>query len=176
MKKVLILALGVILAANVAFADHVGIYGDPAGTTCGLTLTGFGLKSVYVVHKFTAGATASRWKVVDSSGLFQAGNSSVYAVLGGPYTGASVGYGTCLSGSITAMTLNYFYQGETGFCKLMTITNDPIVASVIVTDCGFADKSATGGQFFFNPDGTCLNCNEVATETTTWGTIKALYR
>jgi hypothetical protein len=177
MKKVLLLALGVVLAANVAFADHIGVYSDMAGTNCTLALTtAFAPISVYVVHKFTPGATASRWKIVDTSTLFQAGNTSPYAVLGGPYTGASVGYGTCLNGAIVAMTLNYIWFAQAISCGKLEVVNDPIVPTIITTDCNFADKTATGGQFFFNPNGTCTNCNEVATEATTWGTIKALYR
>lgn len=177
MKKVLILALGVVLAANVAFADHIGIYGDTGGTSCTLALTTpFAPTNVYVIHKFTAGTTGSRWKVIDTSTLFQAGSSSIYAVLGAPYTGASVGYGNCLAPSVNAMTLSFVWFNQPITCGKLEIVTDPIVTGIIVTDCNFAEKPATGGQFFFNANGTCVNCNEVATETTTWGTIKALYR
>jgi hypothetical protein len=174
MKKVLILALGVVLAANVAMADHVGVYADPAGTSCTLVAPVGVPFGVYAVHKFTAGATASRFKIVDTSGGFQLGQASPYAVLGNAYTGVSIGYGTCLTGAISAMTLNYF--GVSAVCGKLEVVADPIRPYVEVTDCNFADKQGTGGTFYFNPNGTCTNCNEVATEATTWGTIKALYR
>jgi hypothetical protein len=177
MKKVLLIGLGVVLAANVAFADHIGIYGDAAGATCTLALLApFAPINTYVIHKFTTGTTGSQWKIIDTSTLFQAGTASPYAVLGNAYTGASVAYGGCLVGQVTAMTLTHLWFGQAVVCGKMEVVSDPLAPYIQVTDCNFAAKQATGGQFFFNPNGTCTNCNEVATETTTWGTIKALYR
>lgn len=176
MKKVLLLALCCVFAANVAMADHLGVYADPAGTSCTLTPPLFALTSVYVVHKFTAGATASRFKVTGNAGggTF-VGASTPYAQLGNVSTGISIGYGVCLSGAINALQMNYFF-GAAPTCGLLRVENDNIRPYVEVTDCGFADKAATGGDFYFGANGTCQNCNEVATEATTWGTIKALYR
>lgn len=179
MKKVLLLALGVVLAANVAFADHIGIYSDTGATSCTAVIpAAFAPYSVYVVHKFTAGTTGTRFKVVDTSTLFQAGATSLYAFLGtSPYSGVSVAYGGCQVGQVTAFTLTFLWFNSPIVCgKLEVVADTPFVPNIQVTDCNFVENAATGGQFFFFPNGTCVNCNEVATEETTWGTIKALYR
>jgi len=40
-------------------------------------------------------------------------------------------------------------------------------------DCSFGEHPATGGSFYVAGTG---DCKEVATEATTWGSVKALYR
>lgn len=181
MKKVLLLAFGVLLAANVAFADHLGIYGDAAGTSCTSTALVFppAVNTTYVIHKFTLGTNGSRFMVVDGSGLFQASNVTPYAVLGGVYTGASVAYGNCLNApAIVVYTLGHFFFGSGNICGKMEVVPDPIEPSgmILYSDCNYGAHQATGGQFFYQANATCTNCNEVATAATTWGTIKALYR
>lgn len=178
MKKVLILAMGVILAANVAFADHVGIYAEETGNTCTKALTTpYAPFNVYVIHKFTAGTTGIRFKVADTSTLYQGTASTAYAILGtSPYTGVSVAYGSCKVGQVLTYTLQFLWFAQPITCGKLEVVNDPLVTSITSTGCDYVDRVATGGQFFFNPNGTCVNCNEVATEATTWGTIKALYK
>lgn len=183
MKKVLILAMGVVLAANVAFADHLGIYAEETGNTCTKVVPGpFLTIPVYVVHKFTAGTTGTRFKVTDATGLLQLSNATDYAVLGtSPFSGVSVAYGSCKTGTIKTYTLNFMHTNPAGpaaTCGKLEVVGDPLAPGGLITStgCDFIDRPATGGQFFFNPNGQCVNCNEVATEATTWGTIKALYK
>jgi hypothetical protein len=180
MKKVLILALGVVLAASVAFADHVGIYSDTGGTSCTTGALAFPptVNNAYVIHKFSTGTNGSRWKINDTSGIFHASATTPYGVLGDPYTGASVAYGNCLSGSILVYTLGFLYFGQPLTCGMLEMVPDPLesAGTIVYSDCNFVKKLATGGKFYLQADGTCQDCNEVATEETTWGTIKALYR
>jgi hypothetical protein len=183
MKKVLLLAFGVVLAANVAVADHLGIYADATGSSC--TVTGPlafppTVNNCYVIHKYTAGTTGARFKVNDLSGLFQAAKTTPYLEGGGgtaPYTGSSLAYGNCLNGQLVIYTLGFLWFGQPLVCGKLEIVADPLEPlGIIYTDCNFGSHSATGGQFFWGANGDCTQCNEVATETTTWGTIKALYR
>jgi hypothetical protein len=177
----LVLAGGVLLAASAAFADHVGIYSDQQGNSCTTAslVSPPAVNYSYVVHKYTVGSNGSRWKIVDSSGLFQASASSPYAVLGEPYTGASVAYGNCLNGTIVAYTLGHLWFGQPVTCGKMEVVPDPLesAGTVIYSDCNFVKQVASAGQFFWNANGTCQECNDPnPTAPATWGTIKALYR
>jgi hypothetical protein len=81
----------------------------------------------------------------------------------------SVAYGGgCLSGSIVVG------------CIVGNLTPGPgsIVPAqgfpfIIYAGCDFTEKTATGGLFYVDGTGPC---GEVATEPSTWGQVKALYR
>jgi hypothetical protein len=180
----LVLVGGVVLAASAAFADHLGIYSDNQGNSCvtGALVPPPTTNFAYVIHKFTTGTTGARFKVNDLSGLFHAAATTPYLEGGGggaPYIGSSLAYGNCLNGQLVIYTLEFLWFAQPISCAKMEIVPDPIEISgnIIFTNCNFTTLVATGGQFFWNADGTCQNCNEPnATEITTWGTIKALYR
>jgi hypothetical protein len=63
MKRFLLLALGNVLGASVAFgqAGYIALYSDLARTSCYLSVTDAGgTKRVYIYHMMAAGTTA-RW-------------------------------------------------------------------------------------------------------------------
>jgi hypothetical protein len=168
MKKVLLLMVAVLMISSVAMADHIGIYADASGASC--SLAGGFTTGTTVIHKFaTAGTTGSRW-YIDSSTLvggifaFSTGFTTV-----GSYTNdLSVGYGACNTGSLVIGTLLMNATGGS-----MTVKAAIGQSTIIVTDCNFGEKPATGGTAYVAGTG---NCGEVATEPSTWGQVKALYR
>jgi hypothetical protein len=163
MKKVLMIFLAVMMLAGAASADHLGIYSDQAASGCTLVAPGgFVPFSIFVVHRFTAGATGSQFAVQDASGQAATG----FAALGGP--------------DIPAVQLNYSAVGNPTPCGLVKVIPAPSGGGIIkYTDCNFAEIPATGGQFWFNSGTSCNDCDEptpVATEESTWGKVKSLYR
>jgi hypothetical protein len=183
MKKVLMIFLAVMMLAGAASADHLGIYSDQAASGCTLVAPGgFVPFSIFVVHRFTAGATGSQFAVQDASGQAATG----FAALGGflvigNLADLSLAYGACLGGpDIPAVQLNYFAVGNPTPCGLVKVIPAPSGGGIIkYTDCNFAEIPATGGQFWFNSGTSCNDCDEptpVATEESTWGKVKSLYR
>lgn len=178
MRKILMLAIVVVLGANVAMADHIGIYNDATGASCYKVPPAFQPYTWYVIHKFSAGTTGSQWKIDDFTGQTQSGSAvqGGFLAIGGAYTGLSLAYGGCLTGDIVLVHLNYFgFPTPPTTCGALRVVRDPTAATVKHTTCAFVEVVATGGQAF-NGDTACGGCNEVATEETTWGSVKALYR
>ncbi|UCH83400.1 MAG: hypothetical protein JSW50_13220 [Candidatus Latescibacterota bacterium] len=180
MKKVVFLTVALVFAANMAFAQagSVGIFGDPAGTTCNLTDVVQGLLSVYVVH-VNAVATASQFSapmpgcMVGASWLSDTGIFPV--TIGNSQTGVAIGYGVCQTGNIHVLTINYFAAGLSTPCCYYPVLPDPNVPSgkIEVVDCANNLLFASGGIGIINADGSC-QC-DVPTEETTWGKVKSLY-
>jgi hypothetical protein len=67
MKKVLLLTLAALMISSVALADNVSMYSDISGTSCLISAAGFN-STAAVVHKFSLGATYSRFKVTLPAG------------------------------------------------------------------------------------------------------------
>jgi hypothetical protein len=171
MKKVLLLMLAVLMVSSVAMADHIGIYTDDTGSSCILNSTPFQSQTA-VIHKFSAGTTGSRFKIATSSpGMVFAFNTT-YSTIGTYDSDISVGYGaTCLTGSIVVGHL--LIAGGAGPAGSMSVLTAPGQLGILYLQCNFAEKIATGGTAYVLSSGPC---NEVATENSTWGQVKALYR
>jgi len=100
-------------------------------------------------------------------------------LIGDPFTGASYGYGECLTGTITVCRLDFIWipvAPVTG-CNQLRVEPYPGDTDIQVADCASGARSASGGYFSFEniPGLTCDDC-AVGVETTTWGAVKALYR
>jgi hypothetical protein len=169
MKKILLLMVGVLMMANVAMADHLGFYADGSGASCSLASGNhFSGTTGCVVHKFATGATASRFSVQFPAGSGIFGFSTQYQANGNVTVDVSVAYGQCLSGSILVGCI----------VGSLTPGNGAVLpaqgfASILYANCDFTELPATGGLFYVDGSGPC---GEVATEPSTWGQVKALYR
>jgi hypothetical protein len=189
MRKSLTLLFAWVLCAGSASADHIGLYRDPIGYYCALQNPPVGPPgfSLYVVHKFNAGATGSQFKVEDASGFFPTTQSTITGVsLGTWNTDWSIAYGACLSGDVPVATLNFMYFGTPPLlcAHWMRITPAPtsaIPGSVITVNCSQGVEPASSAGIWFGPGaisgphGECW-CATVATREATWGSVKALYR
>jgi hypothetical protein len=181
------LALCLSLCAGAAMADHFGLYTDVAGTNC---LLGPSLafpptlNNVYVIHKLNHGSQAAQFKVQDGSGLFlsSANVTAPYLLIGTLTGGASIAYTSCVVGDHVVATLGYFFFGTPVTCGKVEVIPDPAHATpvIVAVDCNFNEVPSTGGTLYVSTTGApgqCGGCNEPnATESRTWGTIKALYR
>jgi hypothetical protein len=190
MKKVLLMTLALTMCAGAAMADHIGIYADQAGMTCYLSglVTPPGNNAMYIVHKLNPGSTAAQFKVTDATagGLFPTTQTTPYLALGTWNTDWSLAYGGCVVNDHVLATLNFLWFGSPLACH-QTLTIDPaptspVPGAVALVDCSVPDaqlKTASGGRAFAGvPEDSCpASCNEPnATENSTWGQVKALYR
>ncbi len=178
-KKVLMLALAIMMIASYAMAgDHMGVYTDQAGTTCEFSATAVGPVDLYVVHK-TTGATGSQFKVVNTMDwTFNASVLNGYLAIGDAFTDLSLAYGSCLVGpDLPVVQLSGFsfpLPGKT--CGFLDIVAADVPQKLLTVDCTFAEVEITGGRLSFNNDGTCPCGPVTATEESTWGKVKSLYR
>jgi hypothetical protein len=177
------------MCSGAAIADSIGIYADPAGASCSLNPTAFGLLSIYLIHDSNPGATVSKFKVNDLLGLGAPIGTSVTAGfpnIGTYTTGIEIGYTACRNGKILLGSMSYFYQLQPMSClnhaEVVAHPASEIAGEVIYVDCGqpFGTiHTAVGGRAWGGPNseqcGGCLPPT-VATSESTWGGIKALYR
>jgi len=187
MKKVLLIALALTVCSSVAFADHFGVYSDPAGMSCAMTTFNPFPNSTpgYLIQKLNSGAQGCQFGIVDASGLAYTGFTSDHVVLGQP-NNFNVGYATCLGGEVRVMTLNFLaFPGGNYTCAnrvtVVAATASPIPGEIVTVLCDFSIEGAgTGGVLYVGPDSqACVGptgCDPVPTAQTTWGGIKALYR
>jgi len=170
MKRLLLLISGLLVISSPAWADQIGVFSDGTGSSCNLgNIAGQFSPTATVMHKFTTGATGSRFKVTFPAGTAFFGFNTPYVPVGALNTDLSLGYGQCLSGSIVLGTINAIYgagQGQVEKADLQPI--------ILYTDCLFAELEATGGFFYVGGTGACGPTTPV--EPSTWGSVKALYR
>jgi hypothetical protein len=185
MKRILTLSIAIMMIAGVAAADHIGIYADQAGAgACGLTPPTFASGSLFVVHKTTE-ATGSEFAITGLATSPAPFTGSVvlngFLAIGDVVNGLSLAYGGCVAGpAIAAVQLNFFGTGNPAACNMLQIVPSPTAGGIIkAVNCSFAELPATGGKAYINPNGTCTDCAEPApnaTEESTWGKVKSLYR
>jgi hypothetical protein len=189
--KVLLLAatlLSLLSGSVAAQAGQVTIAGDVQGIDCNLPDVTQTVISYYVVHLFTAGATAVQFSAPKPACLLAVylSDSPVFPVtIGNSQTGVAVGYGACLASPIHVLTLTYFAQGLTPSCCCYRAFPDPQIQSsmVEVVDCNNQLLFGTAGFGVVNADDTCLTggmvtceCLEpIGAERSTWGRVKATF-
>lgn len=187
MRKILTIALALTMCSGVAMADTIGLYTDALGTDCSVAPTAFGLVTVYVVHHADGGARVGKFKVNDTLGLVPTGTSVTagFVSIGTYAAGIEIAYPNCMNGAVVAGTMGYFYQLEVMNCtrtsQVVAHPASEIPGSVIAVDCNqpFGNiEPATGARLWGGADADlCGGCVEVvATQESTWGGVKALYR
>lgn len=169
MKKVLLLMVAVLMISSVAMADHIGVYSDATGSAC-LLAPGF-TSAAAVIQKFSTGSSASRFKVVLPAGSSFFSFSTPYTTSGGLTTDLSVGYSPCLSGSFLVGTIVAILNPGT-----ISVAPADLQTNILWLNCDFIQFNGTGGHATVGVSGNPQDCGEVATEPTTWGQVKALYR
>jgi hypothetical protein len=168
MKKVLLLTISLLLVSRIAAADHIGIYTDGTGSGCNF---GVGFNSTAtIIHKFSTGATGSRFKVIFPAGSVFIAFNTAFTTVGTLTSDVSVQYDECLTGTIVLGSMVTILNPG-----MMSVAPVNSLTTVTYTDCSHEDKYASAGQASvgaaFDP---CLPPDPV--ESSTWGKVKALYR
>lgn len=189
MRKILTIALALTLCSGVAMADRIGVYSDTGANSCSFNPPPFSLLTLYFVHQ-TDGGKVSKFKVNSLTGMTSTGSSVAagFLAIGTFDAGIEIAYPQCQNGSIVIGQTGFFHQSEVIDCsKVVQIVAHPgsqVPGEVVVVDCGLpfgAIEVANGGRAFggTDPEATlCGGCYEppLATQESTWGGIKALYR
>lgn len=167
MKKVLMLMVAVLMISSVAMAGHIGIYTDASGSSC-VFATGFN-SNVHIIEKFSPGTTGVRFKMNPSaSQVF--GFNTPFVPVGSLTTDLSLAYGQCLASPTVLGTVIMQLNASTTPMQIQAADGFPFI---LWTDCNFGELPGTGGIAHVGQSG---NCGEIATEQSTWGQVKSLYR
>jgi hypothetical protein len=182
MKKFVLTAMLLTIIATPALAqlEDLGLFADNAGLSCEILDTVAGIKRVYVVHVNSLGATGSEFLVDTSAStmsLIVASAPAGFLTIGSSDTGISIAYQECKIGTFLVLTMTFDNFGDSAACSRLRMLEDPtaVPPARIYADCSSQPHNFPGGQAIVNPNPGSCPCS-VATETTTWGNIKALYR
>jgi hypothetical protein len=180
MKKfVLTIAVLTLMSSPVlAQTESVGVFADTQALSCELTVPPLTLTDVYVIHR-SAGASGSQFKVELPAGVTAAGGgvgNPSFLVIGDPYVDLALAYTLCLSGEIVVWRVTLFAGAAVPNCSYVSVVPAPTATGnvVISVDCNYAELPAYGGQGIISATASC-SCN-VATQESTWGKVKSLYR
>lgn len=184
MKKAVFLCLGFLLYASAVFGQGgaIGLYADTLLYSCDFDDTGPGLVSIYAVHKYSPGASASEWRVVSGGGWNCAWTGDLNhfpTVIGNTQAGITVGYQGCLVSPILLVTINFFCLGTSPPCAFVEVVADTAMTAegqIQVVDCDYNAHVGVGSKLFVNNDGTCGRPCGIAIRETSWGRVKALYQ
>ena len=174
MKKVLLLMVAVLMVSSVAMADMITINTDASGSSC-LLAPGF-TTTTAILHKYSTGSTGDRFYLDTSAagaGTSVFSFTTSWVTVGTIQTDLSVAYGVCLDTSTGPILLGTIVAQLVGPGSI-AIKAAPIIGQIIYTDCSFGEHPASGGTAYI---GTQTGpCEPIATQQSTWGAVKALYR
>jgi hypothetical protein len=183
MKQLLPAFALVLMMFSSARADFISVYGETDGLECYKAWTPGVPATVYVIHK--AGIeqrSGTAFKILDNTGFVQAGwSAGALLGIGDPYNiGLQVAYGECRSFDTVVASLAFIGFTAPTSCDqgLRVVGHDFFGSEPVASLCGPPPQTIvaiTGGRFSFYA--VCGFCGEfVATEPSTWGKVKALYR
>ena len=186
-----VLLTGVALAVAAVLFPAIGlcqlnvlnIFSDPQGTNCLITDAQPGIIAIYVFHN-TNEAIASQFRIATDAGFTGTYISHQVAPtfldLGTPPVDYSVSYASCAIGSFLVTTVVYFGVGTSAPCSQISIApapTSPIPGQVAVVQCVLdVVVGHSNGPAVVNYTGACFGWCIGATEPSSWGRIKALYR
>ena len=177
-KRIALCVLLLCLFSQTASAGigHVRLYADENGTVCDFHEPAPpGLYSIYVVHSIPPGDGARNiWFSVPVAWQYLS-FTTPYTYFGN-FTGElAVGYGTCITTTTVIGSAQFLVVSTTPPCSPLYVLPPIGRNNVGGLDCAGHDTDTYGVGGVVNPDQYCC-CDCIATEQSTWGSVKALYR
>jgi hypothetical protein len=176
-----LLILAISVPALAQYPDgatgDISAYADDQGTSCDLAANGGNaLIPLFIVHKFSDGgsATGARFKVTVPAGVSVFGFNTTFVPIGNITSDLSLGYGVCISTTTSLGSVTAFSSTPSPVCSYVSVVAADNFSDPITTDCSFGEYKVEVGQAIVNNDGSCA-CN-IATQPSTWGKVKSLYR
>ena len=179
MKKFVLTVLLLAATAGPALAiGRIGIFGDDAGLSCSISDPGGSVfKVIYIIHTGDVQpAIGSAWTLTWDPGMtmvYMSDDASPWFKNGNAQDGASISYYTCQTGVLKIDAVTFLSLGTSAPCSYFRLAPHPTLGRSVIY-CNFAYVPFLGGEAIVNANATCP-CS-VATEQTTWGSVKALYR
>jgi hypothetical protein len=169
--------------ADLSFAQPPGnitVFADPAASSCFASDNAAGSLILYIFHTNFSGMLTSNFRIAESSGfhaIYASETIAVPAHVGDFRSGVLLGYGECQGGSLLLGTLTYTTLGTSVPCSYLDVVAAPPYPWPATESCSFEDYPALPlGKLYVNPGAACQMWCTVATEQSTWGKIKAMYR
>lgn len=175
--KALLLVLSTALAilavlAKPCAADELLIFSDEGLTDSTLVDDAPRIVNLYVVHTDFDYGTGVRFATIADPGFTGVwlGDASSYYPLGNSTTDLSIAYGACLAAPVLVVTISYQMYGTSAACSRLRIAPAAGFSAAICLSGGgcWSENACQTGTLH-------VNC-PVATEPSTWGRVKALYR
>jgi len=162
------------------YGGAIGLYADATGTDCNLVDVPNSLVTIYVVHAFVPGATASQFSAplpACATGMIYLADSQVFPVtIGNSQTGVSIGYGACYSSPIHILTIQFLGQGLSDCCPYAVLPHPEAPSGQVeAVDCNNQLTIATGVSSIVSTQFYDCPCGVIKVEETTWGQVKAMY-
>lgn len=203
MKRFLFVALAILCAGALAASAQsykVEFSGDDASSQCALASNGVGLSSIHVVLTGSGGATAvvfgaeipacwagATW-ISDNTALPVVTPESqgdpegdFWLAIGNTQAsiGLSIAFKECVDLPLYLGTIE-FMGGAPAPCCAFPVTHpsawNDFATPAQVVDCNFDVHDAAGGSVRVSTGPGCECQQALATEQSTWGRVKALYR
>jgi hypothetical protein len=189
----LVMGLSLIIATTVFSQNRLDLFTDAAGTQCELVDSGSALRNIYVFLNGTAPALSVEfaaprpacWQGATWVGdvlpgpRFWVGNTQIDFIVS-TYD-PTVEVGQCRTPPVFICSMLFVATGASLPCCTVSVVAPIVHPSSFLPlnyiDCLFAEQPlAIGQSITINPNETC-RCNlPLATESTTWGRVKSLYR
>jgi hypothetical protein len=177
--KLALIALTLVVSTPAFAAHSIGIYDDPLAVSCQISDPGGpSTKLIYIVHtnELVVAVGGSAWTLEWDAGMTMTfiNDSSPFFHVGNAQDGISMAYSPCAGGTFLIDTVSMMSAGTSAPCSRFRLGPHPSLGLSILR-CGSFDPMAfVPGEGIVNANASCA-CS-VATEPTTWGTIKSLYR
>jgi hypothetical protein len=178
--KLALIALTLVAVSTPAFALHsIGIYEDPQALICQISDPGGpSTKLIYIVHtnELAVPVGGSAWKLEWDAGMTMTwiSDTSPYFRVGNAQDGISIAYVPCASGTFLIDTVSMMSAGTSAPCSRFRLGPHPSMGLSILRCSSFDPLPFVPGEGIVNANASCA-CT-VATEQTSWGAIKSLYR
>lgn len=171
-----LIALAILVLSTSAQASlwELHIYSDAALTDSNLIDDSPRIVNLYVVERGTfRGATGVRFAVEGGPGFTGVwlSDATTHFKVGTSPIDIAVAYGACIPPPIVVITMTYELFGTSSPCSELRVVPPACCSGVVAPDveCSFTEGQITDLRSLR------VNC-PVATEPTTWGKVKALYR
>lgn len=166
-----------ILPVHVLGFGTMSMHSDAGLNDCTLSDASPGLANVYIAEYSDDGATGVRFRVAASTGFTGVwlGETSLFTTIGSSPADVSIGFNQCMVGKFVVLSMTYQLFG-TSTCSDLSIVAPPGFPEPLCSWCVFHEAPCSAFRpLHVNCEGP-FECNPVATESTTWGRVKALYR
>lgn len=90
--------------------------------------------------------------------------------------GLAVNFGGCVQPPIHMGYMNFLVTGGAQPCCEYPVLPQTVHGTITVVDCGYDEHEGSGGSAIVNADQSCRCPRPVATDESTWGRVKSLYR
>ena len=177
MKRKLALIVGLLGAPVLALGSGLSLYSDATLTDCTLSDHEARIATVHVAEDSDRGATGIRFRIVGSAGFTGVwlSESTTYVTVGNSQTDLSMGFGECLFGRFSVLTVTYQMFG-TSTCSSLEIAPAQGFPVSLCQSCIFHEEPCIDNRALHVNCSGSFDCNPLATQSTTWGRVKALYR